>query len=91
MKKKSQVVFDTSDTVLIQPVGNGAVVQFSEGEQYVYKYGVEGLEGLVSMFYDLNDAVGETGSKHSVERLEIRVVHGAAYECKIKDCEICQN
>ena len=86
--------------ITIVPATNGATVTVDQEEDgmipinTVYKFEGDdaelGLSGLVSMLYDIVESIGEPGGKYSRERMDIRLQHGHAYECKAKDCVICK-
>ena len=52
----------------------------------VYKCDIDSIrELLYNIVYGLKD----TSDRYAKERIEIRIVHGDKYECKDKDCPIC--
>ena len=46
------------------------------------------IDGLIDLLYDIIEDMGESGSRHSEKRVQVRLVHGDKYECK-SGCAIC--
>ena len=80
-------IFKKDNEIIIKIANNGCMLKTFEGNQ-IYKFDEEHPEDIVNMFYDLRDSLIDS-SKYSKRRIEIKIVHGNKFECKDKECEIC--
>lgn len=67
---------------------NGALLISAEGAE-AFVYDDDDLDGLRSLHYSIDGALGCWGSKHNKQRLHHVIEHGNSYECQDKDCPIC--
>lgn len=79
----------------IETIDNGAILRFpgddESAECYCYPYDDEGQgDYVLHLLRDIASYISGSDSRHSEKRISVSWVHGDKYECKAKDCKICQ-
>jgi hypothetical protein len=79
--------FRKDNEIIIKIANNGCMLKTYEGD-LIYKFDDEHPEDLVDMLYELRNML-VCSSKYSEKRIEIKTIHGEKFECKDRECEIC--
>jgi hypothetical protein len=76
--------------IIIEPGHGGASVIVDDGEnedRSIYHFTEENLDGLQSLFYELDEMLISTG-RYSHYRMTHNIVHGDKYQCR--GCDWCK-
>ena len=88
----------SKEKLTIELTENGAIVtikghyDFTDGKESkrVYEFDEESKEGLLNLLYEVDRFCMIDEGKYSKERVDITLIHGEKYECKDKNCELCE-